>query len=304
MLPNIHIITYGTDESKMQQLKQSVDRQNQSINSETDDKYINYIFVGVNCKWNGYVDKITQISEAIKSIPDTDIICFTDAYDVLVFSGADEIRLKFLEYKRDLVLSAELNCYPGENEGWYRDMYQNNPHVLCPNNYKYVNSGGYIGYKHAINALFTWNPLDEIRRISELGGDQNYFTHYYIVNAKTNRVCLDYNCSIFQSIYKLDYDSIDFLRYVGDPSITKQGQQCHEQVYGRVYNNVLKQMPCFIHFNGYGGYWNLIQRISDNLQINVGEFFLNNTDKDVQTMDSLSNYKPLYYNQYPNIPQI
>jgi hypothetical protein len=35
-------------------------------------------------------------------------------------------------------------------------------------NFRYVNSGGYIGYKHAIQSLYDWKTIEEIEEISKL----------------------------------------------------------------------------------------------------------------------------------------
>jgi len=69
--------------------------------------------------WKSYVDKIIQIQEAISILDDDEIVCFTDAYDILAFGTEDEIMTKFEAFNCELVISAELNCYPIENEHAY-----------------------------------------------------------------------------------------------------------------------------------------------------------------------------------------
>ena len=65
----IHIFTFLTDESRIEHLEKTSNMFNVNI------KYIK------NSSWNGYVDKIIAIKNAIKDIDDNDIICFIDAYD-------------------------------------------------------------------------------------------------------------------------------------------------------------------------------------------------------------------------------
>jgi hypothetical protein len=215
----LHIFTLGNNENEIECLKRSAAKQNVNIN------------VLVFDKWNGYVDKIIHMNNAIRDIPDNDIVCFIDAYDVLLFTDENEILEKFREYDCDLLLSAELNCYPGENMPRYNDVY-NHLAMEKMTNFKYVNSGGYIGYKRALQELFNWKPVEEIIDIIQLGGDQNYFTEYYLEFAclPEKRIKIDMFQRIFQSVYKMYFEDIEFKN-------------------GRVVNSVLCETPCFVHFN-------------------------------------------------------
>jgi len=270
-----YIFTYATDEQKLSYLKRSA--KNSNLN-------ITYV---MNDKWNGFVDKITQMQNTIKDLNDDDIICFIDAYDVIAFSEADEILAKFKEYDTDLLLSGELNCYPGENIGTYNAIY-NKGKTVCPTNYKYVNSGGYIGYKPALMDLFSWKPLDEIHNICELGGDQNYFTHYYLEHFlhPEKRIKIDMRQAIFQSFYKVEYSPFTF-------------------VNGRLCNNEIDSYPCFVHFNGYGGYDYKITNQNENRDIDVRNFFNEKVEESKTNGEAIHihGFIPPYFYMYRNIPQ-
>ena len=207
--------------------------------------------------WRGFIDKIVAMKSCVELLDDDTIVCFIDAYDVLCFSGLEEIKRKFLEYKADIVFSSELNCYPIENMPRYEMieyhlydmMYQTNeaqrPSWVRPieTNYKYVNSGGYIGYAGAMKKMFSWKTMDVVEKMIELGGDQNFFTQYYLEFADIGHddvvVAIDDHQRIFQSLYKVDLADFSFHR-------------------GRLYNHVLRTYPCFAHFNGYRDYgWQL-----------------------------------------------
>jgi len=269
----LHIFTLGNNENEIECLKRSAAKQNVNIN------------VLVFDKWNGYVDKIIHMNNAIRDIPENDIVCFIDAYDVLLFTDENEILEKFREYDCDLLLSAELNCYPGENIHTYADLYRKLK-IENMTNFKYVNSGGYIGYKHAIQKIYDWKTIDEIHEISSLGGDQNYFTQYYLHHAAIpeNRVKIDMYQRIFQSMYKIQFEGIEF-------------------VNGRLYNNVLKVKPCFVHFNGYGGYYFQIYR--GNYRQDIRQFFLRKIDESKDGgVHNLDGYRSPYHGQYATIPQL
>jgi hypothetical protein len=99
--------------------------------------------------------------------------------------------------------------------------------------YKYVNSGGYIGYKYAIQELFNWKSYDDIYKICSNGGDQSYFTEYFI-SKHSDKVNLDSKCLIFQNMHLVNWNELIFEN-------------------GKLYNTIMKTKPCFIHFNG--GTW-------------------------------------------------
>lgn len=267
----LHIITLGSNENEMRTLKES------ALGNDVNIKFI------VCEKWNGYVDKIIRMQEAISELPEDDIVCFIDAYDVLLFCDETEILSKFKEYHCDIVLSGELNCYPGENIHRYNDIY-NALNLQNMTNFRYVNSGGYIGYKHAIQKLYNWKPLDEIHEISKLGGDQNYFTEYYLNHALNTPIKIDMYEKIFQSMYKIHYEGIEFRN-------------------GRLYNNVLEQEPCFVHFNGYGGYH--YQIYSGDYRRDIRDLFLEKIEQSRNHEHvNLDGFRPPYFYQYPNINQL
>jgi len=270
----LHIITLGSNEDEMKYLKESAQRNGVTI------KFI------LCEKWNGYIDKITTMKEVIEDIPDDDIVCFIDSYDVLLFTDEAEILSKFHSYDCDLLLSSELNCYPGENMSRYNEVYDNLA-MDKTTNFKYVNSGGYIGYKRALCELFKWKTVEEIIDIIQLGGDQNYFTEYYLEFAcvPEKRIKVDMFQRIFQSAYKLYFEDIEFKN-------------------GRVVNTVLNETPCFVHFNGYGGYYYQIYNIQ-NFRCDIRTFFLEHSELSKNGMTyNLYGYRPPYSNHFANIMQL
>jgi hypothetical protein len=236
-----HIFTFSTDENRLIYLKQT--EQNNGI------KYI------IRESWGGFVDKITNMQNAINNIPDDDIVCFIDGYDVLVNASNTDILNNFKSYECDLLISTEINCFP-----WYYrdDMDRNNTNH--ENNYKYVNSGGYIGYAKAVNDWLFWKEYDEIVRICANGnnsGDQSYLTEYYIHNHKIKNIKLDIYCKIFQSMYFVPWNDIVFKN-------------------GFVYNKILDVNPCFIHFNGQSNKTNNGENIMPIFVKNIEESKNNN----------------------------
>lgn len=212
----LHIFTYGAgDIRRFEYLKSSADFCG---------LHINYI---TQPAWNGFFDKVKYMLTAIKDLPDDDIICFVDGFDVLAVCGSeDEITEKFKSYNCELLFGAELNCWPGNYKEFYPEM------NYIKSGYKYLNSGGFIGYKRAVMALYTWKPLEQIAHICKNYSDQGYAKEYFFAHYKTGYgLLLDWKALIFQNMFSVDWNEIHI-----------EG--------GRVVNSLLDSKPCFLHFNG------------------------------------------------------
>lgn len=271
----IHIISVGSDAFKIEHLKRSLALC--KLNAS----------VLVKEEWGGYIDKITNIMNLIKNIPDNDIICVIDAYDVLAFCKEVEIIRKFKSLNCNLIISSELNLYPERYRDQYDHIYSNKD---IPTKYNYVNAGGYIGYKHALDKLFQWKSIAEMKRICDDGGDQNYFTEYYIehfgmlVNSK-KMVDLDRRQLIFQSMYKVDCREFAIMS-------------------GRLYNTVLKTFPCFVHFNGHNYHNMKIIDNDNNKTSDVQDFFMEKmTDSLISHSWHTLNYRPSLVITYNGIEE-
>lgn len=151
---------------------------------------------------------------------DNHIILFTDSYDVIFNSTAEEIIQKFLKISAYLVFAGEKNCWPDSN---LADSYPNQHKI-----YKYLNSGGFIGdVKHIKRIL-----ADEL---SDNDDDQLYLTRKFLDNTKNMGMVIDYNCEIFQTLSNEDNEIyIDSSR-------------------SRVSNKNTKKFTCILHGNGTDG---------------------------------------------------
>ena len=209
----LHIFTLGSGEiSRFDTLKQSADFSGLNINFVEKDS------------WNGFYDKIVFMKEQFANIPDHDIICFIDGFDVITTTNREEIYEKFIAMDCDVLFSAESNAFPA----YLKESYQNMKHTSC---FKYLNSGGMIGYKHALVNILNWKTIQETLEICANGTDQAYFSKYYLENYEKKRIKLDTNGSIFLSLYGIHWEDFEFKN-------------------GRLINKVLHEMPCFLHFNG------------------------------------------------------
>lgn len=257
----LHLFSYGTDKSRMELLEKTARIKNIPIR----------IIYEPQSEFKGYVNKIFKIKEVISNIPPNDLVCFMDAYDVLCFASSEqEIMDKFHFYDCDLLMGAELNSYPYG----YDDKYPETSHST---NYKYINSGGFIGYQSAIMELYNWKSEDEIIHICSDGGDQTYFIQYYLehYNSVLNhkRCKMDYQPLVFQNMFLASW--YDFIIQ-----------------NGRLYNTVLKTYPCFIHFNGES--WKI-----DNNE-NIMNVFVDNLEKSSVNTQEIFNFNAYHKCTWPN----
>jgi hypothetical protein len=288
-----HLYTVASDESKLTGLRESIALAGQPTDM------LKILKVE---KWRGFIDKIMTMKRCVDSLPDTDIVCFIDAYDVLCFSGIEEIHTKFLEHDADIVFSSELNCYPSENLPRYDLIEYNLFERSCEDssvrpietNYKYVNSGGYVGKVAALKRMFAWKSEEEIEAMIKLGGDQNFFTQYFLEfcygsGGCCDRLVVDDMQRIFQSLYKVDLSEFGFFR-------------------GRIYNHALRTYPCFIHFNGYHAYNWLVYHVETGQGMHAMECVLEKIKKSHKQGNAVMDYRlrPFYYGGVPqgNITQM
>jgi hypothetical protein len=211
----LYVYTFASDESRLQHLKDS---------AHLFDCQIRCI---IKTQWSGYVDKLVYMKEAVTSINDDDIVCFIDGYDVLINANVTTMEEQFKTYHCDLLLGAELNCYPGH----YKSAMDNANRGQTVTNYNYINSGGYMGYAKAIKEMLNWKPIAQQIQICSNGGDQSYVTEYYLAHYRSKRIALDRYCKLFQNMHWVNWNSIVVQ-------------------YGRVFNTVMRSLPCFVHFNG------------------------------------------------------
>ena len=284
MKEKLHIYTICSDISKLAYLVESSQIANLDINIHKLDI------------WNGYVDKITTMIDILESHSETDIICFIDAYDVICYSGMDEIINKFKDSNCNILLSGEVNCYPDKLLCRYKDLeYQMQDFLIkkggedyyispiFPTNFKYVNSGGYIGYCGNLLKMLKWKSVKEIVEICQDGGDQTYLSIYYLEHAfdsfKRELECreknikpydiikIDIEQNIFQSMYNVKFIEFYYLN-------------------GRLYNSILNKKPCFAHFNGFNVYDSLITSMKTSLCENVYDVFLSTMKKSLLYSDT------------------
>ena len=138
-----------------------------------------YKILGLGEEWNGGEaengvlkgfgggQKVNLLRKELKSWLEikNHIIMFTDSYDVVLLQNPQEILSKFRQFQRPIVFSAEKTCWPSS--------YLAEKYPESQTEYKYLNSGGFIGYVDSILELIK----DEI---GDKDDDQLYYTEKYL----------------------------------------------------------------------------------------------------------------------------
>jgi hypothetical protein len=217
---NIYFVTVCDDINLTELLIESANINNIVINT-----VIIKNWVGFECKINGIIEFLKYIKN------DNDIVCFVDAYDILFNNNVDNIINKFFEFSCNILFSSEIYCYPYSNMKKYED---NEDFNSSSSIFSYLNSGCFIGYKKNIIDMLLWKNKNEIKIICKDGGDQNYFTQYFLRFYKSHNIKLDFKQDIFQSMCGINYENIFF---------------CKD---GKIYNKLFSKIPSVLHFNGFG----------------------------------------------------
>jgi len=247
------VITVATEENDaLNRFKESCHRNN-----------IPYKIIGLGQEWSGGpaengvllqpggAQKINLLKEELKSYPNlgNHIILFTDSYDVIFLDGPKEIVRRFREMNSPIVFSAEQTCWPDES------LMEKYPLTLSP--YRFLNSGGFIGYGDHINTLI--NKVE----VSNDYDDQLYYTERYFESLEDEKnIVLDHQQEIFQTLGGA----------VNDVKI----------VDGKIHNSMVGGNPIIIHGNGGSSVKEFLHEI-------FKEFY-----DEPETKEEVTLYKPTY----------
>lgn len=177
---NVHAITIGTDSNLCTKLNDSARSKGFEVKN-----------IGLNKDWNGTDmssrgggHKINMIKEYLGTLPENDIVLFTDAYDVFYQFDLDTVVRRYLDFSVEILFGAEKVCWPDESMAAQHPT----PHT----EYRYLNSGTFIGRVGALKELFAENLLDD-------DDDQLYVQRIWLHDTTAYSMNLDYEGYIFQT---------------------------------------------------------------------------------------------------------
>lgn len=137
--------------------------------------------------------KLMLVRDYLSTLPPMDIVMVTDAHDIRVMATPEEVKDAFLSFHTRILLAAERNCYPSVSAAPFYRTHEN-PLVY----YKYVNSGGYIGYVRDLRFLLE----DEDLRLTIHSDDQDAISFLYLkYQDHTDFIKMDTTCKVFQCLH-------------------------------------------------------------------------------------------------------
>ncbi len=156
--------------------------------------------LGLGQPYFGNGTKIYYLTEYLKHIPKDEIIFFTDAYDSYFVKDISDLEEKFKSFDHPVLFSCEDNYYfriqAIQNLFLNRYYYYKYPgsESAYPK-YRYLNSGGYMGYAAEVLELL------KITSISKKMHSDQVNLHRHFVNNPSS-IKLDYNHEIFTNYGK------------------------------------------------------------------------------------------------------
>jgi hypothetical protein len=202
-----------------------------------------------NGEYSSHRLKDIVLNTFLQSLPENEIVFFTDAYDTIFLANQDEILEKFNAFNSPLVFSAEVNCWPSN------DLI---PHYPVSNScFKYLNSGGFIGVAGYLVELYRKYPSFFVDFNPKFNGSNQYYWHnIYLQNV--DKIKLDHDCRIFYNTSTLWEKIIKLNFKVKENTQVEQlfleekkrlGQEI-EFVGNRIKNTLTGTFPCHLHFPG------------------------------------------------------
>lgn len=208
--------------------------------------------LGSGVPWTGSSLKLRLLRDRLDDLPEDRIVLFVDAYDSLLLPSRRRIVEKFLEFEKPIVVSAEKGCWPDPElaERYPRAAPLRRargqplraalrPEPPSPSPFRYLNSGGFMGYAGALR--------DALREMvfPEWDRDQRLLTRYFL--GHPGGIALDYGADIFQTLFEVPADAFSLVE--GEPV--------------RILSAITRSDPCVLHGNGPG--WPTLEEICRRL---------------------------------------
>jgi hypothetical protein len=157
--------------------------------------------LGLGEKWTGFNFKYKKMVEYLKTLPESDIVCFVDGFDVICVRDLNDIKNMFLKLKSEsgckmIVANDAALVVPSH---LFFPLYFGN----CNN--EYINSGTYIGYVKDVFQILS----NILQLFSEDGADdQKILTDYCNKNSKDIHVDKKNELFLAMGIPNLELDSL------------------------------------------------------------------------------------------------
>ena len=175
--------------------------------------------LGMDMPYRRNTDKLRVMKNYCHQLPEDDLVLFIDAFDVLILSDKQEIVSRFLALDVPMLMSMEMNCWPSDATAAH--------HPPTSSVFKYINTGGYIGW---VKAVRNWLDAFDESLLSERS-DQGASHKLFIKNPEFYG--LDHWCAIFLCLCKVPLSAVLI-------------DEAHKKITCTYTNS----SPCILHANG------------------------------------------------------
>jgi len=201
------------------------------------------IILGWGIPWLGLSQKLLAAQTYAESLPDSHVILFSDAFDILYVNNPNKVLASFINKGAEILFSAECGCWPHIIEDNGDACFNKYPKAPTP--YRYLNSGSWIG--------FAKKAAEMLKAVSQEAGnnfqnanDQKLVADMFI--AGRFGIELDYYNSIFQSMHMTLDPPLPYCNPMENIELSTNG----------IWKNKLTNSnPSVIHFNGGGKAYHL-----------------------------------------------
>ncbi len=202
------------------------------------------VVLGWGQPWKGLAQKLVAALDFASYLPPTDLMLFTDAFDVAFTNTPSYIEESFLAHHYDILFSAECGCWP--HLAIDPTICQHD-YPQSPTAYRFLNSGTWIGYADKMKYLLR-DVLVEIDNNFTKANDQKLLADFFLYRNDRYNISLDYHTRIFQSMHRSNSSSNFNCYPFGDMMLTKEKEWM---------NTRTNTIPAILHFNGGGKQYHL-----------------------------------------------
>ena len=184
-MPNIHIVTVATKPGGyLKWLEESCVRNGSKLT-----------ILGMGEEWKGYITKYILMQNFLKTVDKQDIVCFVDAYDVLMVNHIDKLMEKFLKITEntDYKMICASDCISKSDNNIIDDiMLEISLIRMKASKQSRICSGTYIGYVYFLEEAYNW-MIQEYTTTGEKD-DQVLLQLFYL---NTTNIYIDKDSMIF-----------------------------------------------------------------------------------------------------------
>ncbi len=185
-------------------------------------------------KWEGSCKKLVSICEYVRKLPKDEMVLSVDPFDVIFFTGLEEIESKFRKLDIPFLCGAlKLRSFNAKVYE-YEFNRTSTPSSENPGGYNFLNAGTWISTAGYASSLLS--KLAECGQLQGCDMDQEIFTALYLADRKV--MDIDWQCRLFQNILFTNF----ITRKPDLRDISFSG--------GRIINLTNGSMPSVLHASG------------------------------------------------------